>query len=91
MAVGESDVDDCVNGARYLTRRGLVDEGTFGDHRRQRVATHTLRAHVSRRFKAGASHYGVSDLEALEVDTHKFESRYIAKLVAPIPNAPILP
>jgi dipeptidyl aminopeptidase/acylaminoacyl peptidase len=37
-------------------------------------------------FKAGASHYGVSDLEALEVDTHKFESRYTHKLVAPYPE-----
>ena len=36
-------------------------------------------------FKAGASHYGVSDLAALEIDTHKFESRYTHSLVAPYP------
>jgi dipeptidyl aminopeptidase/acylaminoacyl peptidase len=38
-------------------------------------------------FKAGASHYGVSDLAALEIDTHKFESRYTHSLVAPYPEA----
>jgi len=37
-------------------------------------------------FKAGASHYGVSDLEALAKETHKFESRYLDGLVAPYPE-----
>jgi dipeptidyl aminopeptidase/acylaminoacyl peptidase len=37
-------------------------------------------------FKAGASHYGVSDLAALDADTHKFESRYTSYLVAPAPR-----
>jgi dipeptidyl aminopeptidase/acylaminoacyl peptidase len=37
-------------------------------------------------FKAGANYYGVSDLEALAHDTHKFESRYLDRLVAPLPE-----
>jgi len=37
-------------------------------------------------FKAGASYYGVSDLEALAQDTHKFESRYLDRLVGPTLN-----
>jgi dipeptidyl aminopeptidase/acylaminoacyl peptidase len=37
-------------------------------------------------FKAGASYFGVSHLEALEVDTHKFESRYSRSLVGPYPE-----
>jgi dipeptidyl aminopeptidase/acylaminoacyl peptidase len=36
-------------------------------------------------FKAGASHYGVSDLEALAKETHKFESRYLDNLIGPYP------
>jgi dipeptidyl aminopeptidase/acylaminoacyl peptidase len=37
-------------------------------------------------FKAGASHYGVSDAEALAAETHKFESRYLDKLFGPYPE-----
>ena len=37
-------------------------------------------------FKAGASYFGVSDLEALELDTHKFESRYSNGLIGPYPE-----
>ena len=37
-------------------------------------------------FQAGASHYGVSDLEALAKDTHKFEARYLDGLVGPYPE-----
>jgi dipeptidyl aminopeptidase/acylaminoacyl peptidase len=36
-------------------------------------------------FKGGASHYGVSDAEALALDTHKFESRYLDWLIGPYP------
>ena len=36
-------------------------------------------------FKAGASYYGISDLEVLAHDTHKFESRYMDRLVGPYP------
>ena len=33
-------------------------------------------------FRAGAVHYGIGDLSALARDTHKFESRYVHRLVA---------
>lgn len=38
-------------------------------------------------FAAGASHYGVSDLRRLDQSTHKFESRYLEKLIGPWPQA----
>jgi hypothetical protein len=41
-------------------------------------------------FVAGASHYGIGDLEALARDTHKFESRYLDSLVGPYPQSAAL-
>lgn len=38
-------------------------------------------------FSAGASHYGVADLELLAKETHKFESRYLDGLIGPYPEA----
>lgn len=83
---GIVDVDDCVNGARYLVGRGEVDGkrliitgGSAGGYT-------TLCALTFRKaFKAGASHFGVSDAEALARDTHKFESRYLDGLLGPYP------
>ena len=37
-------------------------------------------------FKAGASYFGVADLEALAKDTHKFESRYLDGMVGKYPE-----
>jgi len=84
---GIVDVDDCVNGAKYLAERGLIDGDRLAITGGSAGGYTTLCALTFRdAFKAGASHYGVSDLEALEVDTHKFESRYTHKLVAPYPE-----
>ena len=38
-------------------------------------------------FQAGASYYGVSDIEVLARDAHKFESRYLDTLIGPYPAA----
>ena len=37
-------------------------------------------------FKAGASYFGISDLEAMTHDTHKFESRYLDRLIGSYPE-----
>lgn len=84
---GIVDVDDCVNGARFLAERGLVDGNrcviTGGS-----AGGFTVLAVLAFRsfFKGGASHYGVSDLGALAEDTHKFESRYLDSLIGPYPE-----
>jgi dipeptidyl aminopeptidase/acylaminoacyl peptidase len=84
---GIVDVNDCVNGARFLARRGLVDGdrsvitgGSAGGY--TTLAALTFHDY----FRGGASHYGVSDLTVLAQDTHKFESRYLDSLVGPYPQ-----
>lgn len=84
---GIIDVEDCVNGAMYLVKQGLVDKnkliirgGSAGGYTTLAALTFTDI------FSAGASYYGVSDLEALVKDTHKFESRYLDNLIGPYPE-----
>jgi len=81
------DVDDCVNGAKYLVEQGEVDGDRQAITGGSAGGYTTLCALTFRdTFKAGASHYGVSDLEALVRDTHKFESRYLDRLIGPYPE-----
>jgi dipeptidyl aminopeptidase/acylaminoacyl peptidase len=84
---GVVDVDDVVNGARYLVRRGIVEGKRLAIQGGSAGGYTTLAALTFRQvFQAGASYYGVSDLEALARDTHKFESRYLDGLVGPYPQ-----
>ena len=79
---GVVDVDDCVNGATFLAAQGLVDGDRLAITGGSAGGYTVLCALTFRdAFKAGASHYGVSDLIALDEDTHKFESRYTIGLV----------
>ncbi len=84
---GIVDVDDCANGARWLVARGEADGERLAIRGGSAGGYTTLCALTFRDvFRAGASHYGVSDLEALARDTHKFESRYLDRLVGPYPE-----
>ena len=84
---GVVDVDDCVSGALYLADRGDVDGGRLAIEGGSAGGFTTLCALTFRDvFHAGASFYGVSDLEALVRDTHKFESRYLDRLIGPYPE-----
>src|SRR2546427_3226487 len=84
---GIVDVDDCVNGARYLATRSLVDVGRIAIRGGSAGGYTTLCALTFRNvFQAGASYYGVSDLEGLAKETHKFESRYLDSLIGPYPQ-----
>ena len=84
---GIVDVDDCVNGARYLVERGEADGDRLAIRGGSAGGYTTLSALTFRdAFRAGASYYGVSDLEALAKETHKFESRYLDGLIGPYPE-----
>ncbi|MEQ1761122.1 MAG: prolyl oligopeptidase family serine peptidase [Vicinamibacterales bacterium] len=86
---GVVDVADCVSAAQYLVEQGKADPdrliirgGSAGGY--TTLCALTFRAGV---FKVGASYYGISDLEVLVQDTHKFESRYTDTLIGPYPEA----
>ncbi len=84
---GIVDVDDCVNGAKFLVEQGKADPNKLAISGGSAGGYTTLAALTFRQtFKAGASHYGVSDLEALATDTHKFEARYLDRLIGPYPE-----
>jgi dipeptidyl aminopeptidase/acylaminoacyl peptidase len=84
---GVVDVDDCVNGARYLAQSGKVDGERLIIRGGSAGGYTTLCALTFRdAFKAGASYYGIGDLEAMAKETHKFESRYLDRLVGPYPE-----
>ena len=84
---GIVDVDDCANGAKYLAEKGLVDGERMAIAGGSAGGYTTLCALTFRDvFKAGASYYGVSDVEALTTETHKFEAHYLDGLIGPYPE-----
>ncbi len=84
---GIVDVNDCANAARYLVKQGLVDGNRLAITGGSAGGYTTLCALTFLdEFKAGASHFGIGDIEALARDTHKFESRYLDYLVGPYPD-----
>lgn len=85
---GVVDVADCLAAARWLAARGRVDGGRMAIRGGSAGGFTTLAALArdDTPFAAGADHFGVADLEALATDTHKFESRYLDRLVGPYPQ-----
>jgi dipeptidyl aminopeptidase/acylaminoacyl peptidase len=85
---GVVDVDDCCNGALHLVKKGLADPNQLAIRGASAGGYTTLACLTFRNdvFKAGASHYGLSELETFIKDTHKFESRYLYSLVGPYPK-----
>jgi dipeptidyl aminopeptidase/acylaminoacyl peptidase len=83
---GVADIEDCCNGAQYLADTNVVDGNKLAIDGGS-AGGYTVLAALTFKdtFKAGASHYGVSDLEALAHDTHKFEARYLDNLIGPYP------
>jgi dipeptidyl aminopeptidase/acylaminoacyl peptidase len=79
---GVADVDDAINAADYLVRRGDADRRRTAIRGGSAGGYTTLAALAFRSFfAAGASYFGVSDVELLDKETHKFEARYCAPLI----------
>ena len=84
---GIVDVADCVNGARYLVGQGHVNGNQLAITGGSAGGYVTLCAITFHQvFRAAACYYGISDLEAMAKDTHKFESRYLDSLIGPYPE-----
>jgi dipeptidyl aminopeptidase/acylaminoacyl peptidase len=85
---GIVDVEDCCAAARWLAANGSVDPARMvirgGSAGGFTVLAALATADV---FAAGASSYGIADLAALASDTHKFEARYLDRLIGPWPEA----
>lgn len=85
---GLKDVRDCVAGAQALVAAGLADPARLSIRGGSAGGFTTLAALTTTEvFAAGISLYGVADLEGLVDGTHKFETRYLDRLVAPYPEA----
>jgi len=86
---GETDTLDCVEGAKAMVAQGTADSSRLvikGGSAGGFTVLNAL-AHHPGVFRAGISNYGVTDLAQLEATTHKFESRYLDRLVGPLPAA----
>jgi len=71
----------CASTGRAAPGRCVIEGGSAGGYT-------TLAALVfGDAFQGGCSMYGVADLKLLASDTHKFESRYLDRLVGALPEA----
>ncbi len=88
---GVVDVEDCVAAANYLVEKRLVDKDKLLIRGGSAGGYTTLCALTFYDiFAAGMSRYGVADLESLAADSHKFEARYLDKMVGPYPEKKVL-
>lgn len=84
---GVMDVQDCVYAACYLCDQGLADPSRLIIKGGSAGGFTTLCAMIfSKTFQAGSCYYGVSDLEALAINTHKMELHYLDRLIGPYPQ-----
>jgi dipeptidyl aminopeptidase/acylaminoacyl peptidase len=85
---GEIDWADCIDAAHHLAHEGETDPdrtwvegGSAGGY----VVFCSL-VFDPLALAAGVSYFGVADAEALALDTHKFESRYLDSMIGPYPE-----
>jgi dipeptidyl aminopeptidase/acylaminoacyl peptidase len=85
---GVRDIDDCIDAARYLVARGDADPERIAIRGASAGGYTTLAALAYRdEFDAGVNYFGVSELELLAQETHKFEQHFLDHLVGPYPAA----
>jgi len=84
---GVLDVEDCCDAALYAVSEGLADKNQL-IIRGSSAGGYTVLSALTfeQVFSAGASYYGISELSSLASDTHKFESRYLDRLIGPFPE-----
>ena len=85
---GELDVEDCCDAALYAASHGLTGNNQL-IIRGSSAGGYTVLSALTFEdvFSAGASYYGISELTSLASDTHKFESRYLDRLIGPYPES----
>ncbi len=84
---GVVDVQDCIHGALFLVKQGLVDANKLVIRGGSAGGYTTLAALTCTDiFKAGADYFGVADVTALAKETHKFESSYMHELIGKYPE-----
>jgi len=84
---GLRDVEDVCDAANYFADEGIVDKNRLiikGSSAGGYTVLAALAFHNT--FSCGASYYGISNLESLIADTHKFESRYTDQLIGSYPE-----
>jgi dipeptidyl aminopeptidase/acylaminoacyl peptidase len=87
-AWGVADAEDCRSAASFLADAGLVDGSRMVVKGASAGGLTALRClDAGGPFAAAVVAYGVTDLETLAADTHKFESRYLDRLIGPWPEA----
>lgn len=84
---GVIDIEDIVTGVRHLITQGTVDASRVVIRGGSAGGYAVLAALAqSDLFRAGTCCYGISDLLSLAAETHKFESRYVERLIGPLPE-----
>ena len=84
---GVVDLLDAVAAVDFLADAGRVDGRRVAIRGASAGGFTVLSALAfTRRFAVGINYYGVADLEGLASETHKFESRYLDSLLAPLPS-----
>ncbi len=88
---GLLDVQDCCDAALYAVSQGLANKNQL-IIRGSSAGGYTVLSALTfeKVFSAGASYYGIAELSSLASDTHKFESRYLDRLIGPYPKSKFL-